>query len=61
MGIAAGLAEPAGWALGGTINTYSYLIWAVWLIATGVVLLIGRVKPAPGVHAAPRAAPSVAG
>ena len=60
LGIAAGLAEPAGWALGGTINTYSYLVWALWLIATGVVLLIGRVKPAFGVHSAPRVAPSAA-
>jgi Domain of unknown function (DUF4386) len=60
LGIAAGLAEPAGWALGGTINTYSYLVWALWLIAVGVVLLIGRAKPALGVSSAPRVAPSVA-
>ncbi len=61
LGIAAGLAEPAGWALGGTINTYSYLVWALWLIVIGVVLLIGRAKPAHEVRAAPRVAPSVAG
>ena len=42
VGIAAGLAEPAGWALGGTINTYSYLVWSVWLIALGVILLLRR-------------------
>jgi hypothetical protein len=42
LGIAAGLAEPAGWALGGTINTVSYLGWAVWLIALGVTLLVRR-------------------
>src|SRR5918911_4531125 len=35
LGIAAGLAEPAGWELGGTINMLSYLVWAVWLIAVG--------------------------
>jgi len=61
VGIAAGLAEPAGWELGGTINTYSYLLWALWLIAFGVILLSGRVKPALGVHSAPLVAPSAAG
>ena len=60
VGIAAGLAEPAGWALGGTINTYSYLVWALWLIAFGVILLTGRVKPALVTHPAPRVAPSAA-
>jgi hypothetical protein len=58
--IAAGLAEPAGWELGGTINTYSYLVWALWLIVFGVILLTGRVKPAPVTHPAPRVAPSAA-
>jgi Domain of unknown function (DUF4386) len=60
VGIAAGLAEPAGWELGGTINAYSYLVWALWLIAVGVILLSGRVKPALGVHSAPRVAASAA-
>jgi Domain of unknown function (DUF4386) len=46
LGIAAGLGEPAGWELGGTINTLSYLVWAVWLIAVGVTLLIRRARPA---------------
>jgi hypothetical protein len=40
VGIAAGLAEPAGWQLGGTINSLSYLAWAVWLMAVGVTLLL---------------------
>src|SRR6185295_11930145 len=40
VGIAAGLVEPAGWELGGTINALSYLVWAVWLIAVGVTLLV---------------------
>jgi len=44
-GIAAGLLEPAGWQLGGAINAISYLLWAVWLIAFGVTLLVGRVTP----------------
>jgi hypothetical protein len=46
LGIAMGLAEPAGWQLGGTINTYSYLVWALWLIAIGVTVLIRPIKPA---------------
>jgi hypothetical protein len=41
-GLACGLLEPAGWALGGTINTFSYLAWSVWLIAVGVRLLFHR-------------------
>jgi hypothetical protein len=53
LGIAAGLAEPAGWEPGGTINTLSYLIWAVWLIAVGVTLLIRGVRPVVLEHPAP--------
>jgi len=44
LGIAAGLAEPAGWELGGTINALSYLAWALWLIAVGVTLLMRKVE-----------------
>jgi Domain of unknown function (DUF4386) len=46
LGIAAGLIEPAGWDLGGTINAFSYLVWALWLISFGVVLLVQGAKPA---------------
>jgi hypothetical protein len=46
LGIAAGLAEPAGWELGGTINTVSYLVWALWLIALGVTLLVRQAPSA---------------
>ena len=60
LGIAAGLAEPAGWELGGTINTFSYLVWALWLIAVGVTLLVRRTGPAPAQHVAPRLAPAAA-
>jgi Domain of unknown function (DUF4386) len=42
VGIAAGLVEPAGWELGGAINAISYLLWAVWLLVLGVILLRGR-------------------
>ena len=59
LGIAAGLGEPAGWALGGTINTFSYLVWALWLIAFGVTLLVRGVRPVLA-EPAPRFAPSAA-
>src|SRR5262245_36177207 len=42
LGVATGLLEPAGWELAGTINAFSYLAWAVWLIAVGVVVLVRR-------------------
>lgn len=57
LGIAAGLVEPAGWELGGTINTLSYIVWALWLIAVGVILLVRRVKPALAEPRAPLRAP----
>ena len=60
LGIAAGLGEPAGWELGGTINTLSYLVWAVWLVALGVTLLVRGVKPALAEPRAPSLAPSAA-
>jgi hypothetical protein len=40
VGVAAGLLEPLGLELAGTINTLSYLGWAGWLIIIGVVLLV---------------------
>jgi hypothetical protein len=47
LGIATGLLEPAGWQLAGTINTLSYLAWALWLIVVGVVVLVRRIDRAP--------------
>ncbi len=47
LGIAAGLLEPAGLELAGTINSFSYLAWAVWLIVLGVVLLVRRADAVP--------------
>lgn len=47
LGVAAGLLEPAGWELAGAINAISYLAWAVWLVAVGVVLLVRRPAAAP--------------
>lgn len=40
LGIASGLLEPAGWAPAGAINAISYLVWALWLMVVGVVLLV---------------------
>jgi hypothetical protein len=45
LGILAGLLEPAGFALGGTINAFAYILWSLWLIATAIFLL----HPAPAV------------
>ncbi len=39
LGILAGLLEPAGFALGGTINAFAYIVWSLWLIATATFLL----------------------
>jgi Domain of unknown function (DUF4386) len=61
LGIAAGLAEPAGWELAGTINALSYLAWALWLIAIGVMLLMRRIEPALAKHHAPRLVPEPVG
>jgi Domain of unknown function (DUF4386) len=47
IGVAAGLLEPAGWELAWTINAFSYLAWALWLIVVGVVLLVRRSDRAP--------------
>ena len=60
LGIAAGLAEPAGWELGGTINALSYLAWALWLMAVGVTLLVRRAAPLPSAHRALSLAPAAA-
>jgi hypothetical protein len=50
LGVATGLFEPAGWELAGTINAISYLVWALWLIVVGVVLLVRRIELAPVVR-----------
>jgi uncharacterized protein DUF4386 len=39
LGILAGLLEPAGFALGGTINAFAYILWSLWLIVTAIFLL----------------------
>jgi len=40
VGILAGLLEPAGWKPAGAINAISYILWSLWLIVAGVMLLI---------------------
>jgi hypothetical protein len=46
LGILVGLLEPAGIALAGTINAVAYLVWALWLVGTGVSLLRSQPKVA---------------
>jgi len=36
----AGPSERDGWALAGTIVTIAYLVWSLWLVAIGVLLLV---------------------
>jgi hypothetical protein len=40
LGIMAGLAEPAGWKPAGAINAISYILWSLWLVVSGVTLLL---------------------
>lgn len=39
VGILAGMLEPAGWKPAGAINAISYIVWSLWLIVSGVILL----------------------
>ena len=40
VGIMAGLSEPFGWKPAGAINALSYILWSLWLIASGITLLL---------------------
>ena len=42
LGIAAGLLEPMGVAIGGVINAVAYSAWSLWLVWLGVLLLVGK-------------------
>lgn len=33
--------EPHGWELAGTIVPIAYIAWSIWLVALGVLLLVG--------------------
>jgi hypothetical protein len=41
-GILAGLLEPAGWSDAGMVNAISYIVWSLWLMIAGVLLLVRR-------------------
>jgi Domain of unknown function (DUF4386) len=51
-GILVGLLEPAGLAVAGTINALSYVLWSLWLLAAGVLLLRSRPEGGAGHRAA---------
>jgi hypothetical protein len=40
LGIMAGMLEPAGWKPAGAVNAISYVLWSLWLIISGVILLL---------------------
>ena len=40
VGIMTGLLEPAGWKPAGAINAISYIVWSLWLIVAGVILIM---------------------
>ncbi|MBX3086319.1 MAG: DUF4386 domain-containing protein [Anaerolineae bacterium] len=40
VGILIGLLEPAGWKPAGMIVAISYILWSLWLIISGVVLVL---------------------
>jgi hypothetical protein len=33
--------EPGGWSLAGTLVPITYIAWSIWLMATGIALLVG--------------------
>lgn len=45
LGIFSGVLEPAGLAWAGAVNAAAYIVWAVWMLATGVFLLGSGKKP----------------
>lgn len=40
VGVMTGLLEPAGWKPAGMINALSYILWSLWLIASGITLIL---------------------
>ncbi|RPI85685.1 MAG: DUF4386 domain-containing protein [Chloroflexi bacterium] len=40
VGILAGVLEEAGFKTAGAINAISYILWSVWLVSFGIVLLL---------------------
>lgn len=46
IGVMVGMLEPAGWSAAGAINAISYIVWSLWLIVMGVILLLRNPAPA---------------
>jgi hypothetical protein len=40
VGILTGLLEPAGWKPAGAIVAISYVLWSVWLVVSGITLIL---------------------
>ncbi len=40
LGIMVGLFEPAGWKPAGMINALSYILWSLWLIISGIIIIL---------------------
>lgn len=47
VGVMAGMLEPAGWSSAGIINAISYILWSLWLIVMGIILLLRKASAAP--------------
>jgi hypothetical protein len=47
LGIMIGMLEPAGWEPAGLVVALSYILWSLWLIAFGVLLLRGWTSRTP--------------
>lgn len=46
LGVVAGMVEPFGVPMAGTINSISYTLWAVWTLVLGIVVLRGEPRQA---------------
>lgn len=42
LGILVGLLEPFGWKPAAGINAISYIAWSVWLLISGIILVLAR-------------------
>jgi hypothetical protein len=40
VGVMFGLLEPTGWKPAGMINAMSYILWSLWLIVSGIILIL---------------------
>lgn len=44
VGVAAGMLEPAGVEWAGLVNAIAYLLWAMWLVGVGIVLIVPTLR-----------------